>query len=177
MKTVYFLPCACGRRYELDAGQAGTQIQCSCGQTIMVPSVRGLRQLESQTLSEGQPRATWSTARGAIFSLGLLVSVVAICFSAYNGFIFWQTRRLADPAEYERQAAYKEIDAMNPEGTLAKFRQEESMGLGEPYPPFWTHIDKYHADSRTRTILGIVAAGAGLLATAGSMFGRGKSAR
>jgi hypothetical protein len=176
MKTLYLLPCACGRRLEINAGQAGAQIECGCGQRLTVPTIRGLKQLE--TVADSQPEskpAGWSTARGMVFSIGLLLAVVGSLFAAYQGLQFWRSRRLSDPVEFERQFAYQQVDAQNAVETLGEFRREEHLGLGQPYPPLWTEIDKLHLQARQWLIAGIVMAGVGLLATAGSMMGRPKS--
>jgi hypothetical protein len=174
MKTLYLLPCACGRRLEIDAGQAGTQIDCSCGQTLSVPSVRGLRQLEivAEPAAVDSPPATWNPVRGAIFSLGLLLAASALIFTAVNFYWFWQYRRLADPAEFALKMSYDEVDRMGPDEAVGTFRNEESTGLGVPYPPPWVEYDKIHDESGKRAILGLVIAGAGLVASAGSMLGR-----
>jgi hypothetical protein len=177
MKTLYLLPCKCGRRWEVDAGQAGTQIACSCGQSLEIPSIRGLRQLEivSASAPDSAPRAVWSPWRGAIFSLGLAATVAAFIFSAVNMYWFWKYRRLSDPAEFALRMANDEVDRMNPEEVVGTFRNDEAVGLGVPYPPPWVEFDKYHDESGQRALLGLVVAGAGLVAAAVSMVGRPKN--
>ena len=177
MTTQYLLPCSCGRRLEVDAGQAGTQIACSCGRSLEVPSIRGLRQLEIvlESAPEAVPSgAVWNPLRGAIFSLGLLVAAVALAFSVVNVYWFWQYRRLTDPAEFALKMAYDEVDRLSPEEVMGTFRNEEAVGLGVPYPPPWVEYDKIHDESGQRAILGLVVGGAGLVATAGSMLGRSR---
>jgi hypothetical protein len=178
MKTAYLLPCQCGRKWEVDAGQAGTQIDCSCGQKLAVPSVRGLRHLEVASAAESIPeRTTWSPTRGAVFSLGLFVAVAALLFSGFNGYWFFITRRVQDPAKVQLTVEAEHIDHLSPVESMFWFRQEEREGLGDPSPPEWTVIDKQHESSRRWGIAGLIVAGAGLLATAGSMVGRSRSNR
>jgi hypothetical protein len=112
--------------------------------------------------------------RGAIFSLGLLVAVVAILFSSYHGYWFYLTTKTADPAAMQLDNEHQHIDHLSAVDTLQLFRQEEREGLGEPNPPAWTEIDKLHVSSRWWGIAGLIVAGAGLLATAASMLGTPK---
>ena len=174
MKTVYLLPCACGRRLEVDVGQAGTQIECSCGQSLAVPSIRGLKQLEevANSLPEEKPRPAWSAWRGAAFSLGLLLAVISLAYAAYNAYWYYASMRLADPAEFALSYSYGEIDSLAPVDALAHFRNEESAGLGVPNEPPWVAIDKLHSDTGQRAIVSLIVAGLALVATAASMMGR-----
>lgn len=175
MKTAYLLPCTCGRKCEVDAGQAGTQISCSCGQPLTVPSIRGLRQLETVSTPDGEREtASWSPARGAIFSLGLFVAAAGVSLSAVHGYWFYITTRSEDPAVVQLEIEHHRIDHLSPVDSVQLFRQEESEGLGEPNPPEWTKIDEQHESSRRWGIIGMFVAGTGLLASAGSMVGRSK---
>jgi hypothetical protein len=126
---------------------------------------------------KGAPRASWNPWRGAIFSLGLLLAVAALGFSAVNGYWYWGSRRLADPAEFALKMAYDEVDNLAPVDALGLFRSEETTGLGVPYPPPWVEIDKFHDQSGQRVMVGLIVAGAGLLATAASMLGRPRDLR
>jgi hypothetical protein len=171
MKNAYLLPCSCGRQCEVDAGQAGTQIACSCGELLTVPSIRGLRQLKPVAESAAPAAAPWNPARGAIFSLGLLVAVGALLFTSYQGYWFFITRRTQDPAAIQLQMEFDHIDHLTPVDSMGLFRSEEKSGLGEPSPPRWAEIDKLHESSRRLGIIGMIVAGVGLLATAGSMVG------
>src|SRR4051794_36149677 len=47
MAQQYLLPCACGRANTVSVAQAGRTLTCSCGQDYRVPSLAGLRRLES----------------------------------------------------------------------------------------------------------------------------------
>jgi len=46
VKAKYLLPCPCGRQIPVLASQAGQQLQCECGASLEVPSMRGLAELE-----------------------------------------------------------------------------------------------------------------------------------
>jgi len=86
MKTLYLLPCACGKKIEVDGGQAGLTARCSCGAEVPVPTMRGLATLERaepQALLSQRPNADWGTRQGIIF-LGLFIAFVASIGGAYE---------------------------------------------------------------------------------------------
>lgn len=175
MKTVYLLPCGCGRQTEVEAGQAGSEVQCACGKSLSVPSVRGLRDLEK--VEKAGPQAAraqqpWSTWRGTTFSLGLVVMAIALGFVAVNGYWFWASRRLGDPAKFELESVLHQVEHLSALEIITEFRTEAQAGLGEPFPPVWTHIDRFHEESRNRMIVAAIVMGLGLLATGSSMLGR-----
>lgn len=177
MSTVYLLSCSCGQQLEVDAGQAGAELTCPCGKTVVVPTVRGLKQLPLKANGDQSrlPAASgWPVWKGAAFSLGLLLAVAGILFAAWNARTFWMTRRLADPEALAIESQWAEVDAFTPEIALQFFRQEANQGLGEPMPMYWEEIDKLHADARQWMIVGVVAAGIGLLAAAMPLMVRAK---
>ncbi len=82
MTTSYLLPCVCGRKIPVDAGQSGLIVKCACGADLTVPTMRGLATLERATSAPlGNPVASreWGTAQGLIFlgTVLVLASVVA----------------------------------------------------------------------------------------------------
>jgi hypothetical protein len=141
----------------------------------MVPSIRGLRELEPLKTATEQPQGTpWNATRGTIFSTGLFVALIAALFSGYHGYWFFVTTRTEDPAAIQLQQEHHNIDHLSAADAVQLFRQEEEQGLGEPNPPFWTEIDKKHESSRYWGIIGMIVVGVGLLASASSMIGSGK---
>ncbi|HJZ93133.1 MAG TPA: hypothetical protein VKE40_19810 [Gemmataceae bacterium] len=70
----YEIACECGRGVLVTAGQAGSTLSCGCGRTIMVPS---LRELKERALARPEPvsanRST--TDRVAIW---IMVSIVFV---------------------------------------------------------------------------------------------------
>src|SRR2546429_7064272 len=82
MKAVYLLPCTCGQKVRVDAGQAGAKVPCACGQQLTVPTFRALRELEQEVPVAAVPvrgAATndWDAVRGLLFSVGLLAFLVS----------------------------------------------------------------------------------------------------
>ncbi|MCE9526046.1 MAG: hypothetical protein K8R36_08330, partial [Planctomycetales bacterium] len=92
MKAVYLLPCSCGKKVRVDAGQAGARVDCECGQQLAVPTFRALRNLEldatAPDLDKGSLRPAWNAQRGVLFSFGLLVTVVAVALTCYQFYIY-----------------------------------------------------------------------------------------
>jgi hypothetical protein len=78
MTTYYLLPCSCGKKTEVDSGQAGLNLRCSCGAELAVPTMRGLNQLERAAEPPAgrrpvaSPQSRWG-ARQALIFLGLVI--------------------------------------------------------------------------------------------------------
>src|SRR5262245_23704231 len=77
----YLLPCpACNSRIPVETGQAGQTIRCTCGNSVEVPSIRGLRTLEPLT-DERPAAASWTRRKGLLF-LGAALSIGALMAAA-----------------------------------------------------------------------------------------------
>lgn len=82
MKTLYALPCACGRTLDVERSQAGLLVRCECGREIEVPTIRGLAELE-QRVSSAATQPSWGPRQGVIF-LGLAIFAGAACYAGYR---------------------------------------------------------------------------------------------
>jgi hypothetical protein len=76
MKTVYALPCVCGKTIEVDRSQAGLRVHCECGRIQDVPTIRGLAALESRIEAEPAAKRTWGAGQAVVF-LGLAIALIA----------------------------------------------------------------------------------------------------
>ena len=47
MSEQFLLPCSCGQKVRVGNAQAGAGVRCVCGKSLTVPTLRGLRELES----------------------------------------------------------------------------------------------------------------------------------
>ncbi len=116
MKTLYLLPYSCGKKIEVDGGQAGLTARCSCGAEVPVPTMRGLATLERvepRALPSQRPRADWGTRQGIIF-LGLVIIFAASIGGAYTWYTTpWEKPELVDD--------FREIDR----GLVEKLTLEE----------------------------------------------------
>ena len=82
----YLLPCPqCGRKLVVTTGEAGGQALCACGATVDVPTVRGLRELESATAPAAEATTSWTTRHSVIF-LGSLVAIAGLAFGLIQHF-------------------------------------------------------------------------------------------
>jgi hypothetical protein len=80
----YLLPCDCGHKTAVSSVQAGETVRCVCGAALVVPSMRGLRALET---AEPAPRGRrgsrrWEDRHRAAFVL-LVAAAVCLGIIAY----------------------------------------------------------------------------------------------
>jgi hypothetical protein len=110
----YLLACpGCGSKIAVQAGQAGQRVQCTCGQTPEVPSVRHLRELE-QVDDEGPVHAVWTSRQGMLF-LGVAVLVVAAGIAgAIVAFRPAVPEGEALTLKIDHEAIKKEVNALTP---------------------------------------------------------------
>jgi hypothetical protein len=176
MKAVYLLPCTCGNKVLVDAGQAGAKVVCVCGKQLSVPTFRGLRELE--VVADGPASAAaaaedrpWSATRGFLFSAGLLVSVIAAILISYHLYVYSQMR---DGGEVYRQQHMEElrrgVDDLSPVQALAEFDEAAKEGLKVMGTPPWAHISKMRDDSYRWLIGSLIALALGLVSMFGSLL-------
>ena len=177
MNAVYLLPCACGKKVRVDAGQAGAKIDCECGQQLAVPTFRGLRSLETESVAGpvvvpgGQP-AGWNALRGILFSLGLLIVVVAGGVVCYHLYYYYLT---LDGGERWKQAHLEEsrhnVDHLAPVEVLAEFQDMAKKELTVDVVPPWGAITSMRDDSFRWLTAGLVALVVGLASLVASLIG------
>jgi len=74
MSTHYLLTCECGQVHRVTARQAGQSLSCVCRRSLEVPTLRGLRELPSESPGKDTgTRGNWSLSRGICFSVGLIL--------------------------------------------------------------------------------------------------------
>lgn len=165
MTAYYLLPCSCGKKIEVDAGQSGLNVRCECGAELTVPTMRGLSQLERASAPPANRRldaaaeSTWG-ARQALVFLGLIILLGAALPAALTWFTYPQPPRLReDFAELNRE----DID----QATLLQtwelwkgLRKDFSEESEIPEMHLYLALEK---SARTRLIFMGVIGGAGLL--------------
>lgn len=85
MTTTYLLPCVCGQKLRVTATQAGQAVQCPCGASLTVPSLRALADLElapSPAANGKRRKLAWSSRQGWIL-LGAIITAVAVGLLAF----------------------------------------------------------------------------------------------
>jgi hypothetical protein len=87
----YTLPCpGCRKKHAVQSSQAGTSIECKCGRTIQVPSMRGMRELqpiveqttEQQAEKRRRPQVSWGMRQGIALAC-LTVGGIALGFAIF----------------------------------------------------------------------------------------------
>lgn len=110
MNRRFWLPCSCGKRFAIDASQAGESIACSCGRSIEVPPLRRLVHLEKLPEDGGEPIAKIWGWRQRLMLLGgaiLIVAAIAVvCVLATWPRPPW--------SRVDWQTVHKEVAAMSP---------------------------------------------------------------
>jgi len=122
----YLLPCpACNSRLPVETGQAGQTIRCSCGNSLEVPSIRGLRALV-QVAEERPTAASWTKRKGLLF-LGAAVSIGALVAAA--AVVAFRPNVNDDGAfkiQINEQAIGSEVAALSPVESIERFQMADS---------------------------------------------------
>jgi hypothetical protein len=111
----YLLTCECGASVPVEAGQAGGQVNCTCGRPLDVPPLRHLRHLPAAAPTQAERAQTgsrWSVRHG-IATLCLLVAGVLAAVAAWSRFnepVVPEFNPAAHTGHMENQ-----IDALTPE--------------------------------------------------------------
>lgn len=84
----YLLPCECGKKTPISPAQAGDRIPCECGAVLEAPTLREMRQLETDeaaTDRQATAATAWSVRHGALTAglmLAALLAGVGLWFKA-----------------------------------------------------------------------------------------------
>ncbi len=82
-KTKYLLPCSCGREIPVEITKAGQEVQCTCGASVEVPTLQGLRALKRAAPDAAAPRkSTWGL-RQQLLLVGAVITVIALVPAGY----------------------------------------------------------------------------------------------
>jgi len=142
----YLLPCSCGQKTRITAAQAGAQVRCDCGKSLSVPTLRGIRQLETvPPQANAKSATTWSPIHGGLFASGLATASIGIVFLALFGLRYiqlgWHPITHDFTAEVVK-AEQERIDKLTPTEALTEWTEEVKGGLGEPEEPPWVKANK-----------------------------------
>ena len=133
MLTKYSITCRCGRKWKVEARQAGEQIDCSCGEKIEVPTLRGLALLPQVEVNE-PARSSWTRAQGIIF-------VAAIAWLAIGAVVTWWlwtlSTRPVEVLRFEREGdeLSSRVETLTPAESIQywrMFRDEPARMLNGP---------------------------------------------
>jgi hypothetical protein len=171
----YLLPCECGKGIVIDASQAGQQIACECGVLLEIPTLRGVRALETvdDATSDSRRSAEWDSSRGLIFAGSLILFVIGavVAYFGYDG--LRATPKISREAETE--SFDKAIDDMSLEEVYETWKTIREHGLGARGQNVYVNIRKFRADRQRVLTIGIALCVGGLLGAIGATLGRRKS--
>ena len=162
MPQHYLLPCPhCGQSLTIEPAQAGQELECHCGSPLMAPTFREMRHLEpADTAAPDEPSAAWSQTQGVMFSLGVLVLIVALGLGFFP--VRWRSQiSLKKPPPPDMSHYNWHIDEMTPLETLAEWESAVTFGANRAGPP--PHI----AMRPTATLLNVLIVVAAVAAIAG----------
>ena len=175
MTEAFLLPCACGQKVRVGKAQAGQAVRCACGKSLNVPTLRGMRELESappdESPTKARKAATWSYWHGTAFSGGLAVAAISLLLFGLNLYYFTGATFFSeDHTDKVVVSATGELEDFPAEQLLHEWHSLVEEGLGQPHPPYWVAAQESAKVYRWRTIafggLTVVA----LLVSVGAVF-------
>src|SRR5690349_9805056 len=121
----YLVPCPkCGIKTMVESGQAGQMLHCSCGASLEVPSIRGLRELET-VQDDRSAVATWSRRQGLAF-LGIAIAALALISAA--GLLAFRPNAAAESValDIDFDGIRHEVLALSPAESVVRFQMLDS---------------------------------------------------
>ncbi len=168
----YLLPCdKCGEKTAIDASQAGRQIVCQCGASLVVPSFRAIRALETirETPSPTRRRRSWNPVRGATFAFGMVTIVVGILLAAVAGFAWYETDTTEWPG-LDLSGAEAEMDKLSATNVLEIWTEMREHGLGPYITPGHIVAQQWVDRYRWVLIVGLLIVAIGVALCAGPVI-------
>jgi hypothetical protein len=148
MIQTYALPCTCGKSVPVEVRQAGNQTTCSeCNRALDVPRLRELKTLPrfekageaSPVVDKAYEPPRWSGLPGALFSLGLLMLVIACASAAYTYSMRSNFEAFAKaPVEEDIEFTHdiRQISLIDSWEAWGKFREINLSSRQQPYHVF-----------------------------------------
>jgi hypothetical protein len=122
--------------------QAGGQVSCACGQSLTVPTLRGLKALEPAPDQAYLPAAPgWSTAHGVVFSISLVAAAVGLVMIAcYLGLYSSVQQLTVDHTQDWIADVVEPVDKLTPIQALQLWKETVEPGIRlEVRPPWITY--------------------------------------
>ena len=173
----YLLTCDCGRKHTVSRKQADQLIECSCGQSLRVPTLRGLAKLPPATEGADSPPGDtaastiskngenpWSGWRGPCMAAACGGLIVSLAFASW-----YLLQRVSIDTSYTTEMEIAEgnkiFDLYTPEDMSLVWHSFESLGIGAKEPPLFIRWNRYAEDRALRaSIAGGIAAACGIAA-------------
>lgn len=174
MAQQYLLPCpSCGTKTEVDTRQAGDTVVCRCGERLSVPTLRGLRSLETakDTRPAAPTRAKWSPLQGVLFSLGVLAALIGGGLATRH-FVIYRSlaEHTVDRTEQVDEDFEKIIDNLTLTQSMEAWGDLVSTGLSDDGVPHWV-MARQISDAQLRgMIIWAIVCGLGLAAVVAALL-------
>ena len=179
MSQQFLLPCTCGQKVRVESAQAGGRVSCRCGQSLTVPTLRGLRELEpAKDLAPAKAAPGWSPIHGAIFAVSLLVAgaglaMIGVYAAIYTAAMQRTTDRTDDVIRGINEA--QPIESLTPLGALAEWQSQVEPGLHVEVRPEWVSAKAAAARALNWIRLGACLLAGGLIPAIATLYiGRGR---
>ena len=132
MSTHFLLPCECGQSVPIQLRQAGQSVRCACGRDLVVPTMRGIRELQPTEISPTKPSATrtWNPTRGLLFGAGSVLIIVGLITIGFN-YPRYKSADAFRPSEQELDLTLAQIDNSSPEDLWQLWHIYAKHGMGE----------------------------------------------
>jgi hypothetical protein len=135
----YLVPCECGLRIPVSAGQAGQAVLCACQRSVSVPKLRELRQLpeatDSQSSSVAPPAPAAAGRWSPLQTIWFICLIAAVLSIVAVGLMAVARARLSPwTAETQAEVDASVIDSLGIDQVLGAWIEFRSRGLGEPTP-------------------------------------------
>ena len=168
MPTRYLLPCQCGERLPVDVSQAGLQLACQCGKKLEVPTLRGLKRLETENDKAAAEAAPW-TARQGLITFGVLIMLTGVGIAGWKAYSIPPFPELPpNVAEITRQYAHE----LSLEQTFKEW-DELKLGLNKQPSEDVARWELTHGEHQRWIYVGIFISVVGLTISLFSLFSRG----
>ena len=139
MTTSYLLPCDCGQVVVVQPRQAGQEVRCTCGKSLVVPTMLKMTKLQqAESPSEaGRTSSRWGWRQstmvlGAAVVLGTIMAGVHIARSRpeppprYDSKAIRDASRNLTPLQAWQQWQYYRVNGLNRQRLWADEQHEES---------------------------------------------------
>ncbi len=84
MSNRYLLTCRCGETVPVEPKHAGSQVECSCGVKLDVPSLLELRKLPRENVVEKRPHSAWGLPQALTLAGGLILGASLVLAAGVN---------------------------------------------------------------------------------------------
>jgi len=164
---LYLLPCPCGEKLRVRTRQAGEAVTCSCGAVHQVPTIRGLKKLETVDDAEAVTAPPSPLLAGPLFAIGLLALFAGCVFLAVT--VLWPSPvlkmdvNLAGMTPLDAERSQIAVDELGPDLLYDEFLFLRDRARGDHAKYAQSVFDAALISQKASFILGGVVSGVGAL--------------